>query len=129
MGFPDQPPRRALLLVAADWQSRALALAELQEAGYDVTALPGVRSALAALAQRRLAPALILLDVHGDDDATPARVEELLALAPGVPLVLVVGAFGQEAWEPLRTRLAGLLRRPLTVATLVDAVTTALTTP
>lgn len=115
-----------MLLVATDWQSRALTLAELQEAGYEVTALPGLRYALAALAHHRLAPALILLDVHADDEATPERVEELLALAPGVPLVLVVGAFGQEAWEPLRDRLAGLLHRPVTVGALVEAVTSAL---
>jgi DNA-binding NtrC family response regulator len=115
--------------VAADWQSRALTLAELQEAGYEVTAVPGLRYALAALAHHRLAPALILLDVHGDDDATPERVGDLRALAPGVPLVLVVGAFEQEVWEPLRNHVAVLLRRPVTVGALVEAAATALAIP
>jgi DNA-binding NtrC family response regulator len=121
----DAPSCGGVLLIAADWQSRALALAELQEAGYDVTALPGLRHALAALAApaRRAAwPALIILDVRAGEDAAPGRVEDLVALAAGVPLILVVGAFDRAAWEPLRARVAALLVRPVTVGALVDTV-------
>jgi 2-methylisocitrate lyase-like PEP mutase family enzyme len=48
-----------LLLIAADGHTRALLLAELQEAGYNVVALPSLEVALAALATGRVNPALV----------------------------------------------------------------------
>src|SRR5262245_39469054 len=107
--------RHDLLLIAADWQSRALTLVELQEAGYEVMAVPGLRYGVKALIERLVAPPLILADMHADEDATPERVEGLLELAPEAPLILIVGAYDRAAWEPLRGRLAGLLQRPVTV--------------
>jgi DNA-binding NtrC family response regulator len=114
--------RHDLLLVAADWQSRALTLAELQEAGYEVMAVPGVRYGVKALIERLVAPPLLLIDIHADEDATPERVEGLLELAPGAPAILVGDVYGQAAWEPLRPRLAALLHRPITVGQVVAAV-------
>lgn len=114
--------RRALLLIAADWQSRALALAELQERGYDVMAVPGLRHAVKALINERVAPALIVLDVHDDGGATPRRVEQLLDLAPDAPLILIVGVYDRAAWEPLRARAAAWLQRPVSVGQVATAV-------
>ncbi len=118
------PPREAcdILLVAADWQSRALLLAELQEAGYAVRALPGLRQALRALIGRRLRPRLILLDVHGDSDAAPPYAAQLADLAGGVPLVLLIGAFDAAAWGPFADRDAEILRRPVSVGQVAAAV-------
>lgn len=121
--------RHDLLLAAADWQSRALTLAELQEAGYEVMAVPGVRYAARALIRRLVAPPLILVDTHGDPDATPGHVEGLQELAPGVPLILIAGAYDWAAWEPLRPHLAALLRRPVTVGEIVAAVRRVLPPP
>ena len=64
----DVPSCGGVLLIAADWQSRARTLAELQEDGYGVTALPGLRHALATLARRAAWPALIIPDVNVDED-------------------------------------------------------------
>jgi DNA-binding NtrC family response regulator len=111
-----------VLLVAADWQSRALLLAELQEAGYSVTAAPALRHAYRALLGRRVRPKVILLDVIGDADATPAYVEQLGDLAPGASLLLLVGAYDLAVWQPLQDRVAGFLRRPLKVGDVVEAV-------
>lgn len=116
------PMRPDVLLIAADWQSRVLTLAELQETGYDVAAAPGLRVALNALAHHRISPALVLLDAAGDEEAAPARVEDVMALAPGVPVVLVIGALDRAAWEPLRAEVAALFVRPVTVGALVEAV-------
>lgn len=116
------PPRRDLLLIAADWQSRALTLAELQEAGYEVMAVPGLRYGLRALRRGLVVPPLIVLDVHDDAEATPERAAQLLALAPGVPLILIVGAFERAQWEPLRPQVAAWLTRPVTVGEVVAAV-------
>lgn len=115
-------PRRDLLLIAADWQSRALTLAELEEAGYEVMAVPGLRYGLRALRRGLVAPPLIVLDVHDDETATPERARQALALAPGAPLVLIVGAYDRAAWEELRPQAAAWLTRPVTVGEIVAAV-------
>lgn len=122
MDIPQPPPRRDLLLSSADLEERRLLLAELMEAGYEVLAVPGLLFATRAILLRIVAPPLMVLDVHGDERATPEHVERLLDLAEGVPIVLVVGALRSESWEPLRPRVAAWLRRPLSVGDVVDAV-------
>jgi DNA-binding NtrC family response regulator len=111
-----------VLLVAADRKKRSLLLAELQEAGYDVVSMPGLRYALRALFPQRVRPRLILVDEDGDPDATPGYVKQIPGLVPGTPLLLVAGAFGMAAWQPLRDRDVEILSRPLTVGDVVEAV-------
>jgi DNA-binding NtrC family response regulator len=111
-----------ILLAAADWQSRALLLAELQEAGWGVVALPGLRHALRAMIGERVRPRVILLDVHGDRDATPGYAEQIAGLVPGIPLLLMVGVYDMPDWQPLRERGVEMLARPLSVAEVVEAV-------
>ena len=116
------PPPQELLLAAADFEERRLFFAELLEAGYEVTPVPGVMYAVRAMLLKVIAPSLILVNAHGDPHATPKDVENLLALAPGVPLILVVGAMEIASWEPLRSRVTALLRRPIAVGEIIDAV-------
>lgn len=112
-----------LLLVAADGHARALLLAELQEAGYNVVALPSLEVALAALATGRVDPALVVLDTQGDPRADARGIGQLLNfLEEDVPLVLVVGAYDARALAPLRPRVAAWLSRPLRVGDVVAAV-------
>ncbi len=118
----QQPPPCDLLLSSADLEERRLLLAELMEAGYQVLAVPGLVYAIRALLLKIVAPPLVLLDVHSDEQATPQEVERLMELARGSPVVLVVGALGSEAWGPLRPRVAAWLRRPVSVGEVVDAV-------
>lgn len=116
------PPERALLLVGAELQERRLLYAELLEAGYEVLPLPGLLYAIRAMLLGKLAPPLIVVDVYGDDYGLPEHVEALIKTAPSVPVVLVIGAIGHEAWQPLRGRVAALLQRPITIGQIVDAV-------
>jgi hypothetical protein len=117
------------LLIAADWQSRALLLAELQERGIEVRTEAGVRWATRALLNERLAPPLLLLDTASDPDATPDKVERLLAIlaedGAHPTLVFLVSIFGRAEWqEPFGDR-ATILTRPRTVneiASLVQAL-------
>jgi DNA-binding NtrC family response regulator len=118
-----------VLLIAADWQSRALLLAELQGEGYEVRAVPGLCHALRALVAGRVQPRLILIDVHEDPDAAPGPVEQIVALVPDIPVLLIAGAYDEAAWQPLRDRFAGILRRPLTVGQVAEAVRLLLTEP
>jgi DNA-binding NtrC family response regulator len=112
-----------LLLIAADGHTRALLLAELQEAGYNVVALPSLEVALAALATGRVNPALVLLDTQGDPRADPRGIGQLLNfLEEDIPLVLVVGAYDAYALAPLRARVAAWLPRPLRIADILTTV-------
>jgi DNA-binding NtrC family response regulator len=112
-----------LLLIAADGHTRALLLAELQEAGYNAVALPSLEVALAALATGRVRPALVLLDTRGDPRADPRGVGQLVNfLEEDVPLVLIVGAYDAHALAPLRARVAAWLPRPLQIADILTTV-------
>lgn len=113
---------RQLLLLVSDWQTRTLALAELQERGYDVMALPGLRWGVKAIVQQRVEPALIVVDTKDDSEATPDRVRRLRDMAPGAPVVLIVSAYDRERFEPLRDIVAAFLVRPLTVGEIVAAI-------
>ena len=117
-----QPTPRDILLIAADWRSRALTLAELQEAGYDVMAVPGLRYGLKAVLRSQVAPRLVLVDVWKDDFATPDRVEELTRALPEVPVVLLVGVFERADYAHLADRVAALLVRPMRVGDVVEHV-------
>jgi len=112
-----------LLLIAADGHTRALLLAELQEAGHNVVALPSLEVALAALATGRVRPALVLLDTQSDPRADPRGVGQLLNfLEEDVPLVLMVGAYDAHALAPLRARVAAWLPRPLRIEYILTTI-------
>ncbi|HIC88651.1 MAG TPA: hypothetical protein EYP04_04530 [Anaerolineae bacterium] len=114
--------RHGILLIAADWHVRALILAELQEAGYDVSAVPGLKCGLRAVLLGKTEPSLVVLVVDGDEFASPDQVKALLDVLPGIPIVLVTGAYDQAAYKPLRDRVAAFLVRPITVGDVVVAV-------
>ena len=111
-----------LLLVARDWRTRAYTLAELKERGHEVTAVPGVKFAIEVLERGQLAPPVVILDVHDDPDASPAAVDRLLALAPGKPLVLIVGVHQRSSWERVGREAAAWLIRPVSIGDVVAAV-------
>ena len=113
---------RDVLLLAADLSERRLLFGELQETGYQVLPVAGLSVALGALLQGLVKPRLILINVEGDEHATPRSVESLMGAAPHVPVILVVGAIGRSHWEPLRGRVAELLSRPITFGEIVEAV-------
>lgn len=111
-----------VLLVAAEWRARALLLAELQEAGYEVVALPGLRLVVSALATHRAQPLAAALDVTGDPHASPEGVEQVLELLGDTPVVLLVGAYQAATYAPLEPRVARWLVRPVRVERIVEAV-------
>jgi len=111
-----------LLLVAEDWQSRALVLAELQEAGYEVNAQAGLRRALHHLARDPEHPPLVVLDLHGDEFATPETVDALLRLAPQAKLILIVGVYAEPVWDRFVAEGSIVLRRPVSVGGIVQQV-------
>lgn len=111
-----------VLLVAEDWQSRALVLAELQEAGYKVDAQAGLRQALNHVARHPEHPPFVLLDLHGDAFATPETVDALLHLVPRAKLLLIVGVYAEPVWDRFASGGNILLRRPVSVGEIVEQV-------
>jgi CheY-like chemotaxis protein len=111
-----------LLLVAEDWQSRALVLAELQEAGYEVNAQAGLRHALNDLARHPEHPPLVVLDLHGDEFATPETVDALLHLVPKAKLILIVRVYAEPVWDRFAAEGNIVLRRPVSVGEIVRKV-------
>ncbi|HBY98867.1 MAG: hypothetical protein M5U01_21035 [Ardenticatenaceae bacterium] len=113
-------------LIAADWQSRALLLAELEARGIEMRAEPGMRWAMRALLRERLRPRLILIDPTGDSDATPPEVERLLAVLGenGVQpsLIFLVSAFERALWEQSFGERATILVRPRTIGEIAEVV-------
>jgi DNA-binding NtrC family response regulator len=111
-----------VLLVAAQWRVRALLLAELQELGYEVVALPGLRWVVPALATRRAQPLAVVLDVTGDSHASPEGVAQVLELLGDTPAVLLVGTYQAAIYAHLEPRVARYMVRPVRVERIVEAV-------
>jgi DNA-binding NtrC family response regulator len=118
----ESSEHRDVLLIAADLNERRLLFGELLEAGYDVVPVPGFAPALGTLLQHAVAPRLILVDVQGDEHATPKSVEHLTELSPGIPFILIVGSIDKTLWDPLEQRVAALLYRPITIGQVVETV-------
>ena len=121
--------RKDILLSSADWQSRTLILAELQELGYEVMAVPGVKYAINAALKGLIDPPLLIIDVYGDESATPDQVRGLLTLFRHRPAILLVPLFAQARWEPLRGEVARFFRRPIRIGDVIQAAQACLARP
>ncbi|RME50848.1 MAG: hypothetical protein D6790_20700 [Caldilineae bacterium] len=113
---------RRLLLLAADWQTRALTLAELKERGHQVLALPGLRWGLKALLQGRVDPPLVFVDTKDDDFVSPEEIHHLRELLPDVPIVLLTGVFERETYAAIQEDVDAFLVRPITIGEIVAAI-------
>jgi hypothetical protein len=109
-------------IVDADHWPRAYLRAELIERGYDAVGFPALRDALVALPiarARRRGPALVVVDLAA------LEVEPRLLGALGQAGAPVLGVAGAAAAEDQLVRgfpWAALLRRPVTLGAIADAV-------
>jgi hypothetical protein len=108
-----------LWLIDADHWPRALLRAELIERGYDAIGFESVDDAIVRLAaDRPRRPRLVVLDLAGQP-VTPGVVA--LLSAGGVPVLGIAGAV--EATAARETLgLTRVLRRPLSLGEIADAV-------
>ncbi len=119
-----------ILLVVASWRERALLLAELQERGYPVRALPGIIHAVGYLIRHPdLHPRLVILDVAADPEISERTLADLLELTAPAPWILVGSSTrkvpGQETLPLSRVHL---LQRPVRVRDIVALAATLLGT-
>jgi DNA-binding NtrC family response regulator len=120
-------------VVDAEHWPRAYLLAELTERGYDVTGFETARDAVVrAIVASDQRPALMVIDLHGqssDHKALDALVRQEIptvaiagtTTAAATP-VTADGVIGDHPW-------AATLRRPLTIGTIVEAVSRLLSAP
>jgi DNA-binding NtrC family response regulator len=110
-----------ILLIAADWQFRALVRAQLLEEGYTVRAFPLLESALAYLMRSSERPQSIIVDVQ-DARALTRILRDLWRLSGEVPLILCGGAASRELANQEDLPPARLLYRPFRIKDVVDEV-------
>ncbi len=118
-----------ILLIAADWQVRALVRAQLLEEGWEVQAWPSLEPALAHLIRSGDRPRLVLVEVEGAE-GEGRLLADLWRLAGEPPLIVCGGALGratlsQEGLPPLEA----VLLRPFRVGDLIELVQRVLAWP
>jgi len=111
---------RPILALSADWQTRALLTAQIGETtGRDVVPAPAVNEALALIRMAGIDPALVIVDAG--QQVTREEVEQLMDAVPDAPLVLSVSALCRTEFDPLRSRCAAYLVRPVSVGHIAQA--------
>jgi DNA-binding response OmpR family regulator len=110
-----------ILLIAADWQFRALVRAQLLELGYAVRALPSLEVGLSYLLRGGRQPRLTVLDTQGMEIEVQ-MLENLRRLTGGAPLILCGGAFSRLLLEQIEPPPDRTLLRPFRVGDLVEQV-------
>lgn len=130
--MPSAVPR--VLLVMPEQWPRALLRAALREAGYDALGAPGLSGALRyrAAAPERGPVRLVVIDQTALGDPNAGRQLAALTSRHGGPELVLLAKGGPGAPLPPAARDVGwrrIVRRPVSIAELVDAVRTALPLP
>jgi DNA-binding response OmpR family regulator len=110
-----------ILLIAADWQLRALVRAQLVEEGYEVMALPSLQIGLAHLVRCDGPPCLAIVDTRGAQ-VQAEQLTDLWRLSGEAPLILCGDAWSRGALTREGLPPAEVLLRPFRVGNLVDQV-------
>jgi DNA-binding response OmpR family regulator len=117
-----------ILLIAADWQLRALVRAQLLEEGYAVRALPSLEIALVHLLRSDGQPRLTIVDTQGLQ-VEARQLAELRRLTGQTPLILCGGVSGGGALAQEGLSPTEVLLRPFRVGDLVAQVRKVLACP
>ena len=116
----DNVGLRPILALSADWQTRALLAAQIGETtGREVVPAPAVNEALALIRMAGIDPALVIVDAG--QQVTREEVERLMDAVPDAPLVLSVSALRRTEFDPLRSRCAAYLVRPVSIGRIAQA--------
>jgi DNA-binding response OmpR family regulator len=110
-----------ILLIAADWQLRALVRAQLLAEGYEVMALPSLEVGLAHLVRSEGSPCLAIVDTQGLG-VEAGMLVDLWQLTGRVPLILCGGVWNRAELAQEDLPPAEVLLRPFRVGDLVSQV-------
>ncbi len=120
MRYPS-PVDEKILLAGGEWRPRALVLAQLEEEGYDVTAVDTWDEAELLLRKRAIAPAVVIFDLEGETQSDAALSTLARLTDPARVLVLTASS----TYDPGKARVRGfghVLSRPYSVGDVVNAV-------
>ncbi len=109
-----------ILIIAQNWLTGSLIGAQLKEEDFKVLGSPTIKEAIARLEQTGVKPVLLIIEARGLD-IDQVYVDRLGSLCPGIPLVLIHGAWDR----PAEMKWAGNVcevKKPLTVEQIVDKV-------
>jgi DNA-binding NtrC family response regulator len=110
-----------ILLVGGDWRPRALVLAQLQEDGYDVTAVETWDEAELLLRTRAVKPDVLIFDLEGEPQPEAALTTAATLVDPA--RVVVLTAAGTLRADAVRAHgFAHILARPYSVGDVVEVV-------
>jgi DNA-binding response OmpR family regulator len=110
-----------ILLIAADWQFRALLRAQLLEEGFEVKSWPSLENALVFLIRGGEPPQAIVLDT--ESVCVESRiVSDLWRLADMAPLLLCTGAGGRAELDGMQLPPSMILVRPFRIRDVVREV-------
>ena len=118
-----QPPVPDIVLLAAEWQPRAMLRAQLIEEGFEVLATD-TWSEMRRLLRPASRPLLAIVDVQGLPD--PDRVLNDLATIMNPSRVLVLTAIGTVLADQMQARGFRVVRRPITIGDIVAAAARAI---
>lgn len=108
-----------ILLIAADWQMRALVRAQLLDEGYEVQAWPSMEQAMESLLRGAMPPQLTILDAEGID-VDAAAILGLWHLTGQVPLLLCLGMQSRHLLSQAGLPPNQTLMRPFRVGDVVQ---------
>jgi DNA-binding response OmpR family regulator len=110
-----------IILVAKEWKTRALIMAQLSEEGYEVMALRTIEEAMMLLCQGVVRPCLIILDTMGQN-LRESILADLRTLAGDTPILVCTGPFDLAQFDFVEAGFTDLLIRPFAVKDVVDKV-------
>jgi len=111
----------SVLVIDADENHRLLLRAQLKEEGYAAEAFPDWEAASAFLVRW---PGPVAALVYASPPAIPATriLDALGRLAKRFPLLVIASAWQTEAWRALGWPRLTVLRRPVSIGQVVEAV-------
>ena len=107
-----------VLLAGGDFRARALVLAQLQQEGYDVTAVETWDEAELLLRKRAIRPDAVVFDVEGENHAEAALATLAKLVAPARALILTSSS-GVPVQDARRPGFDHVLARPYSVGDVV----------
>jgi len=116
-------PRQHVLYLDDEWQLVMLARCALERLGYQVSAFTLATEALTAFKSDPSQYDLVVTDYNMPGVSGLDLARELLALRPGLPVLLVSGYISEELKANARDAgVSGLIYKPTTIDELGDAV-------
>ena len=110
-----------VLLVAAEWRSRAFIRAQLKEEGYDVVGLGSWDEAELLLLTRAVRPHIVVFDVEGEPNP-PACLRTLVRLVPPDRVLVLTSSSALSPDEVRGTGVSRVVARPFSVNDVVREV-------